>query len=85
MDGKHGFGFGVSGHQLRTLIAARQLCSGCVGTGRQWCLHTRSSVACSLCAGGTLAAHASLVLAPVATFAPPTPLTIAATIALAAD
>jgi hypothetical protein len=58
-DGTHGFGYGVTGAQLRALIAARGLCPGCAGTRRQWCLRTRSSAACVVCAGETLATHAN--------------------------
>jgi hypothetical protein len=56
--GTHGFGFGVTGAELRARIAARGLCPGCVGTGTQWCLHTRSRISCALCAGGTPVTHA---------------------------
>ena len=58
-DGMHGFGFGVTGAQLRALIAARGLCPGCAGNLRQWCVHTRSSIACSACSGGALTTHAT--------------------------
>ncbi len=65
MDGTHGFGFGVTGTELRTRIAALDICPNCAGTRRQWCLHTRSSVPCTVCAGGALASAARRDYAPV--------------------
>ena len=60
MDGTHGFGYGITGAQLRARVAGGGRCSGCVGTGRQWCLATRTSVPCRACGvgdagGGTVA------------------------------
>ena len=68
-DGTHGFGFGVTGAQLRALIAARGLCPGCAGTRRRWSLRTRASVACAVCSGGTLAMQANGTGAASATIA----------------
>ena len=56
--GTHGFGFGVTGAELRALVAARGLCPGCVGTRRQWCLRARAGVPCAVCAGGAPATPA---------------------------
>ena len=85
MDGTHGFGYGVTGAQLRTLVAARNLCLGCVGTGRQWCVHSRASVPCSLCCGGAIAPHATRAFAPVAEFGARVARTVETVAALAAD
>ena len=65
MSNTHGFGYGVSGAELRVLIAVHGVCPGCVGTGRQWCLHSRSNVPCSVCASGTLATQAHPAPAPL--------------------
>ena len=60
MGDTHGFGHGVSGAGLRTLLAEAGLCPGCAGTRRQWCVHSRASVPCARCAGGRLAAVARI-------------------------
>ena len=84
-DGTHGFGYGVTGALLRALLAARGLCPDCAGTGRRWCVHTRSSVGCSVCSGGTLATGAAVVRVAVAALPAGGPPACAAAEELAAD
>ena len=60
MSNTHGLGHGVSGAALRALIAAHDVCPGCVGTRRQWCLQTRSNVPCLVCTGGIVDSRAHL-------------------------
>jgi hypothetical protein len=59
MGGTHGFGFGVTGAELRARIAALAVCPDCVGTGRRWSLAARASVPCAGCASVPCAGCAS--------------------------